>query len=396
MYFKLTPLQINASKFHHEPSFEESNSACERLHIKPQTLYAYVSRGLVNCKPHPLDSRKRVYSSRDIERLLTKKNQGQSRHAIASSTIDFGEPILRSDISSINDGQLFYHGHSAIELSKTATLEDIFELLCKTKIKDRWLNDSLPLRSTNRKPYARFVDSLASSVRKEYRYGNKRHAFNLLRLMALNGAKANAVITGSNDSSQNFIPIHQLLAQSWTHDERAPDLIRRALVLSADHELNASTYATRITASAGATLAACLLTGISTLSGIHHGGLTDRCLAWMRTHTKHNTHDIDILENNSAPGFGHRLYPEGDPRPVEILRHCPAPKAWMNVVTKITNTNNERPTLDFGLATLEHQLKLPRGAGFAIFAIGRTVGWLAHSFEQRDTGALIRPRAWSK
>lgn len=391
MYFKLTKTERSSSKTYKPSSFEDSDSACDRLNINPQTLYAYVSRGLVKCKPHQYDSRKRVYSSLDIDRLLAKKNQGRSRHAIASSTIDFGEPILKSSVSSIKEGQFFYRGRNAVEMSKTATLEDVFELLCNTKIKDDWLSDPRPSRSKSRKPYARFVDALASNVNRDHAHGNKRHAYTLLRLMAWNGVSANA-IRSKHDNAVNQKPIHQLLAESWTQEKRAPDLIRRALVLSADHELNASTYATRITASAGATLAACLLTGISTLSGAYHGGLTDHCLAWLRKHTRANS-TINISKDDTVPGFGHRLYPEGDPRPDEILKHCPAPNSWMNIANKVTQETNAHPTLDFGLATLEHQLKLPQGAGFAIFAIGRTVGWLAHSFEQRETGALIRPRA---
>ena len=375
-----------------EPSFEDADVACERLKINRQTLYAYVSRGLIECTRHTSDSRKRLYASRDINALLIQNNKGRSRQAVASSTIDFGEPILKSSLSRIDRGRYFYRGIDAIELSRTATLEEVFELLCRTKIKAQWLNTHCLVRSKRRRPYSRFVEALADNVSNQTVYGNKRHAFQLLKIMALNGTAHRA--TGAANNIGLNKPIHQQLAESWSQDQRAPDLIRRALVLSADHELNASTYATRVTASAGANLAACLLTGISTLSGNLHGGLTDLCLKWIRRHTQAPTPSIAIAKHQSIPGFGHRLYPEGDPRPIEIMRHCKPPKDWQQLIRQVEKKTSTHPTLDLGLATLEHQLKLPKGAGFTIFAVGRTVGWLAHCFEQRENGTLIRPRAW--
>lgn len=117
------------------------------------------------------------------------------------------------------------------------------------------------------------------------------------------------------------------------------------------------------------------------------------CLKWMRKNAhKKGKARANIIEHE-VPGFGHRLYPDGDPRAVAILQSCPAPKAWAGVARELAKKQRTYPTLDFGLATLEHVLNLPKGAGFSIFAVGRTVGWLAHCFEQRKHGDLIRPRA---
>lgn len=369
-----------------EQKLESSTEACLRLKISAQTLYAYVSRGLLRTERNPHDSRKRLYSSADVDRLIYRQTRGRSRQEIARSTVDFGEPVLQSKVSSINSGQLFYRGKNAVDLSKTASLEDVFELLCKAPITTSISTNKSQYISQHGKPLARFVDALAYRVAQENVYGNKRTAFNLLKLMACNAVSA--------DEKRNNKPIHQQLASAWSSDPRAPDLIRRALVLSADHELNASTYASRITASAGASLPACLLTGISTLSGNYHGGLTDLCSDWMIESAKRKSAEIELVADQLPPGFGHRLYPNGDPRAVEILKCCPASKSWQRVArTIVNNYSSGHPTLDFGLATLECQLKLPKGAGFSIFAVGRTVGWLAHCFEQRKTGSLIRPRA---
>jgi citrate synthase len=190
--------------------------------------------------------------------------------------------------------------------------------------------------------------------------------------------------------------IHDILANAWSDDPRAPDLLRRALVLCADHELNASTYAARVAASAGASLPASLLAGLSTLSGTRHGGLTDRCRAWMAAVDDALAAEQPMpLPATGAPppGFGHPLYPDGDPRTEEVLRHCPLPRRWRPVLRQVLAETGVHPTLDFALAHLERELRLPAGAGLGLFAVGRTAGWLAHIFEQRETGRLIRPRA---
>lgn len=365
---------------------ESASQACYRLKISMQTLYAYVSRGLLRTKRHPHDSRKRLYSSIDVDHLIARQNRGRSRKEIAQSTIDFGEPVFQSKVSRISNGQYFYQGKNAVDLSRKASLEDVFSLLCKTKITHSSHTSKSRYISNHSVPLARFVDALANQVTQGNVFGNKRTAFNLLKLMSCNAV--------GNDDTKSNKPIHKQLASSWSLDPRAPDLIRRALVLSADHELNASTYASRTTASAGASLPACLLTGISTLSGSYHGGLTDLCLKWMIESAGKKLNQIDLPIEKPPPGFGHRLYPDGDPRAAEILRCCPAPKSWQRITRAIVKNNSSwHPTLDFGLATLEYQLKLPKGSGFSIFAVGRTVGWLAHCFEQRETGNLIRPRA---
>lgn len=371
-----------------KPTLESANDACLRLNISTQTLYAYVSRELVRTTQHPKDSRKRLYFSDDIDRLSQRQKRGRSRHAVAQSTIDFGEPVLRSKISRIHNGEFYYRGQNAVKISQTDSLEDVFERLCNTKITSSRSMPSTHYISSRRKPFSRFIDALANYVVRDKSYGNKNHALQLLKLMANNAAC-------QHPSSPNET-IHQQLAKNWSSDPRAPDLIRRALVLCADHELNASTYATRVTASAGAKLSACILTGISTLSGDHHGGLTNLCATWMRNSAVKKISDIKVSNKDIPPGFGHRLYPNGDPRTIELLAHCPAPKSWQALARKVTNKTAAHPTLDFGLATLEQQLELPEGAGFSIFAVGRTVGWLAHCFEQRQHGVLIRPRAYTK
>ena len=95
----------------------------------------------------------------------------------------------------------------------------------------------------------------------------------------------------------------------------------------------------------------------------------------------------------AIPGFGHRLYPDGDPRAAEIVAALRPPPRWHRFMEAAEKLTGSRPNVDFGLAMAERLLKLPEGSGFALFATGRLVGWIAHALEQRSEGRLIRPRA---
>jgi citrate synthase len=101
-----------------------------------------------------------------------------------------------------------------------------------------------------------------------------------------------------------------------------------------------------------------------------------------------------------VPGFGHSLYPGGDPRGAELLRLTAAARPRSSaialsaaVVEGVLDLMDERPTVDFGLVTLARALELPPGGAKALFAMGRTIGWIGHAIEQYESGSLIRPRA---
>ncbi len=357
-----------------------SGEACARLGISRDTLYAYVSRGLVRVVTHPADARKSLYDRRDIESLSARKQRGRSRRAVAASTIDWGEPVLSSKITRIADGRFFYRGRDAIELSRTLTLEDALQSLARVRCRpDTPLPDFAMPKAA--RPFDRILLALATETVSGRRGNGRPRAAQIARLTALCAAGCD------NDPK---LPAHDLLAGAWSRDIAAADLIRRALVLCADHELNASAYAARVAASAGASLPASLLAGLSTLSGSLHGGLTSLCRRWMDAVESGEPPHTD---GRPPPGFGHPLYPDGDPRTAEILLHRPLATKWRHILDRVVDETGSRPTLDFGLAHLERSLDLPQSAGLGIFAVGRTAGWIAHIFEQRETGRLIRPRA---
>jgi len=190
--------------------------------------------------------------------------------------------------------------------------------------------------------------------------------------------------------------------------EAATRAIATALVLTADHELNVSTFAARCAASAAATPWDCVAAGLAALKGRRHGGEAFRLEALLRdAETMGVAAAVAgwLRRGETLPGFGHRLYPAGDPRAVELLRLAralgagkqqPSVKALNRIEALITagaDLTGERPNLDLGLAALVAGLGLPRGSALTLFALGRIAGWIAHASEEYGRGTLIRPRA---
>ncbi|MHC8493240.1 citrate synthase [Thalassospira sp. SM2505] len=363
-----------------------AHEVCAQVGISRDTLYAYVSRGIVRAIAHPGDARKSLYDRRDVAKLHDRKRRGRSRQSVAASTIDWGEPILVSEITRIADGQFYYRGRNAVTLAQAMTLEEAANLLAGLRC-DPALNaaaDFIP--ADHALPFQRMVAMMAGRMTGAGQGDGRPAAAKIMRLAALAAA-------GQPDDGQS--PIHLVLAKAWSKRDDAAELLRLSLVLCADHELNASAYAVRVAASAGATLPASLMAGLSTLSGARHGGLTPRCRAWMDQVEKETGIKGHYEIRQVPPGFGHPLYPDGDPRTRAIMEACgqTGDAFWARIAREVADRTGQYPSLDFGLALIERELDLPKGAGLGIFAVGRMAGWIAHLFEQRKSGKIIRPRA---
>ena len=197
-------------------------------------------------------------------------------------------------------------------------------------------------------------------------------------------------------------PINRRLARTWRLEEAGADLIRRCLVLLADHELNASTFVARCVASTGGTPYAVATAALSALSGDRHGGETARAEGLLRELLEGDD-PMAVMAGRLArgerlPGFGQPLYPEGDPRATAILAVLAQTAPEVHKLAKKAAETGLRLTgrhsnVDFALAAAAIGLGLPRSAGLGLFVIGRTVGWIAHAIEQYESGILIRPRA---
>jgi len=168
------------------------------------------------------------------------------------------------------------------------------------------------------------------------------------------------------------------------------------LVTVCDHGLNASTFAARVTASTGASLAACALAGLAALSGPLHGGMVSRVQVFSQEARRSGPQAAvgeRLAMGAGLPGFGHPLYPDGDPRARALLSAFRPHPDDAELAAAVRDMTGERPNIDFALSALADRLPLPADAPFQIFAVARCAGWIAHALEQSKTGRLIRPRA---
>lgn len=359
----------------------------ERLGLKPQTLYAYASRGRIEARPDEADPRRSLYRASDVARLAERKARGRRDAAIAEDAIAWGEPVLASALTTVARGRLWYRGRDAALLSERARLEDVARLLwgCGEARFPTQRSAILP-GSARERMFAALAARAAippatDSLTPDAVYFDAAALLDLV---------VDAVAGGPGEG-----PIHARLARAWGCDAHGADLIRRALVLMADHELNASTFAVRVAASTRASLAACTLAGLAALSGPLHGGMATRVrdlVAAARRDGPDAAVEDRIRSGRALTGFGHPLYPEGDPRARALLAAF-APPAVYRDLRRAAAAVAGPPNIDFALTALADALGLPEDAPFAIFATARCTGWIAHALEQSRTGRLIRPRA---
>ena len=192
--------------------------------------------------------------------------------------------------------------------------------------------------------------------------------------------------------------IHNRLALAWGLGPGGPgaDLIRRILVLVADHELNASAFAARVAASTGASLSASALAGLATLSGPRHGGATAAVRTFAAEAAQLGPRQAianRLVEDRALPGFGHPLYPDDDPRAAALLDRFAPPPDLLALRAAVRTFAGLAPNVDFALMAACEALGLPADAPFALFCVARCAGWIAHAIEQGQADTLIRPRA---
>jgi citrate synthase len=181
-------------------------------------------------------------------------------------------------------------------------------------------------------------------------------------------------------------------------------LLEQVLVLCADHELNASTFAARVAASTAADLYACLSAAVAAFSGPRHGGASEQVEVFAREAGGAAGAAAAVRDRmrrgEHLPGFGHPLYVAGDPRATSLLEaafalapRAPRVRTIAAIVAAMDESHRPKPNVDTALAAASAALDLPLGMGPAIFAIGRSAGWVAHVLEQSESTSVLRPRA---
>ncbi|MCF4128990.1 citrate synthase [Methylobacterium sp. SyP6R] len=363
--------------------------AAARLGVSRQTLYAYVSRGLIEAHP-TADPRVRAYAAEAVARLAAARHRGRRPREVARAALDWGLPVLETAVTLIRDGRLYYRGGDAVALAETATLEEVAARLWALPLAAAFGPEAPAAEPRGGDLIGAFAAATEDEPTAPWQPDPARTAAGSGALVRLLGA----CITGRAASAA---PLHRHCAEAWGLDPAGAGAIRRALVLCADHELNASAFTARCIASAGASLRAVVVGGLAALSGSRHGGMTARVEAvWDGLDGADPASSLrrQLAGRERLPGFGHPLYPAGDPRAAALLAPLLAEDPRLRaIVAAAEELTGARPALDLALVALRRHHGLPRGGAFGLFALGRSVGWIAQGLEQRQAGGLIRPRA---
>ena len=381
-----------------------AREAAAELAISPATLYAYVSRGLIRSEP-TTDSRSRRYRAEDVRGL--KERRAPQTDPRGFRSFDAELPVLDTAVATITEDGPIYRGVRCVDLAERDTLEHAATLLWDVADVDPFAADNYPLVSDEMRaiteaarlaaPIDRAIAVLALASGADPRAFNRAHEGR-----ALIGARIVRLLVATMlNIEPSTTPLHQQIARVWAPDNpHAPDLIRRALVLLADHELNASTFTVRCAASTGLNLYDAVIAGLAALKGPQHGGAGVLASQLVKTLVDRDVEPVvreRVALGEQFAGFGHGVYKRGDPRAESLLKalaRAGAPRKFTREVPeRIAEATGEFVNIDYALAVLVRTLRFPAGSELALFAMSRSVGWIAHACEQLRYGRLIRPRA---
>ena len=403
--------------------------AATRLRVKPETVYAYISRGLLSSRKGP-DGRRSLLDGDEVERLAGRGRPGPRRYG--------AEAVVESDLTLIEDDRLAFRGRDAVELADTVSFEEAAELLWGTAV-------------PGARPWRAPAEAEALGRRASDLLGPSAHLADHLRIIVPAVAptdllrfdlRPDAVVVSARALLAVLVDglparlagpppvlrvggatvLHSLAGRLWTRLTPEPpgrgcaELLNAALVLLADHELAASTFAARVAASTRADPYAVVEAGLGVLAGPMHGSASGGVYDLLG-----EAADGAAQDNGSAgavaaataalsrlirrqpivPGFGHPLYPDGDPRARAMLgrlRQAEVDPVRWGTVSAVLEAVQARvpvaPNVDFAVGALAFCTGMPADAGEAIFAVARIAGWIAHALEEyREQPVRFRPRA---
>ena len=340
-----------------------------------------------------------------------------------------------SSISSIIDGVLTYRGINIDDLAENATFEEVVYLLWYGKLPNRSELDQLVNELSG---YAQISQQVIDQIKLYPKDVNSMAALrSAVSSLALYDAEANDMSQDANlrkaKKLQAQLPTivaafarirsgqepiapkaGASIAENFLYmltgnqpDKVAIEALDKALVLHADHELNASTFAARVTVATLSDIYSGVTSAIGALKGPLHGGANEAVMAMLEeigTADNVTSYINEKLANKEKiMGFGHRVYKNGDPRAKHLqkmsqeLGKITGNLNWYNMSIQIeeivTGQKGLKPNVDFYSASVYTSLEIPRDLFTPIFAISRTSGWTAHILEQYENNRLIRPRA---
>ena len=381
-----------------------------RLGVKPATIYAYVSRGVLH-NHHDPDTRRSRFDESEVERLAVR---GRPREASRIRSLDLQ---IETAITEIEGHRVRYRGHDQSVLARTATFEQVAELIWTGELPAAspvWPASpiTVPLGPMQLFERLRVIVALDAVGRRPA--ADASSFVDTGRQLVATLIDSIPVIGGDGRIPRLHLEGRTPLANTmagrlWprlTRRRASPALLRvlnASMVMLADHEIAASTLAARVAASTRGGVHDVVTAGFGALGGPLHGGESRRVRGVLARATDGSLRQVvdDALGRyGRLPGFGQVLYPDGDPRAVvllELLRAAGRHPALDVVDALIDEAARRRlppPNVDLALAALGAVSDMPADAGTAIFGPARVVGWVAHALEEQAEPALrFRPRA---
>jgi citrate synthase len=389
-----------------EPRRLTTRQAAERLGVKPETVYAYVSRGLLSSSRSAGGARGSTFDAAEVDALA----RASRRPAAAVREAAPGAMSVRTGITLIEPDGCFFRGVDARELAAAHSFEEAADWL--------WTGRLTPgLRFTAAEPLAAAardaaealpghcsaIDRLraavvAVAVADPLRFDLAEEAV-LARVRGLLPAMAGALPPQGANSGDG------LAGSLWSRlTARRPTqafvrALESAMVLLLDHDLAASTLAARVAASARAHPYAVVSAGLGALDAPLHGGASAgayRMLTEILERGSATAVVADVLRGGRrVPGLGHRVYPGEDPRAralFTMLEKVPACAAALEAAYDLAATGGRPANIDLALAVLTLSAEMRPEAGEAVFALARTAGWIAHALEEYGERPLrLRP-----
>lgn len=387
-----------------------TKEAAELLGVKPETVYAYVSRGQLSSRRTP-GGRGSTFEAAEVEALARR-----NRRDAAGSPASGGEPSVRTRLTLIDEDRYYYRGVDATELAARHPYEEVAEWLWTGRMRPgtaftapaasveaaRRAVDALPEHSgpTDRLRVAAVAAAVADPLR-----------FDLAEEAVLGTARIliPTLVAALPRRRSGHRDEGSLARRLWARlsvrpvDEAKLRVLDTALGLLVDHDLAASTLAVRVAASARAHPYAAVSAGLGVIEGPLHGaasGLAHRLLdEVLDLGDAGPVIAQELRAGRRVPGLGHRLYAGEDPRAralftllEEIPDAAPALAAARDVVATTARHAPLHANVDLALGVLTASFGMEPAAGETIFAVARTAGWIAHALEEYGERPLrMRP-----
>ncbi|MFT4074974.1 MAG: citrate/2-methylcitrate synthase [Asticcacaulis sp.] len=379
--------------------------ALERLDVKPQTLYAYVSRQRIAAKSDPTHPRLSLYALDDVERLSrrTPGRTARTHHhpakphvagSLVGGTIMRGEAAIDTEVAITYHGHHYVRGRDLVSLAQSENFEAVAALL--------WRTDSQnPFGPLKPRPDVNFPGGPRTRVLSMLSRRLEEDALAEINPDRDLNTEAASLLNEMFDSVTNGGPrlfFHQRLARAWkVYDLKDVDLLRRALVLSADTSLDEATLAVRTAAATMGPLAIPLMAGFATLTSPKLGGRISRAESYVTQVRRHGNPLAlaqGLLEKGlELPGFEKEHSPSETLRAHDLIEAAPHMGEDLKTILRVGEDLTGRSVgMSLALALIGRHLDLPREAPMTLYGLGRSAGWLAHAIEQMQTGASPKAR----